>query len=331
MLLHLFPQICKKLFRLFTSSLHLEPAAGPHIFAIRAVQAFLSGIIDISVVQTLVSAYESGSQFDDKTGHGVEGGVLHMKHPKRAANASLCRRGGAWLAVVLVVIEYQVFSLSESRAEGRHSLFMGTQVPLQYTAGYEYRFVDRFSANFQAGILTHPYDEAILGIVQLFGVDDSLRSIIDEAFDLGVIVEGGIKYDFTENNYLGAFGRWVHLEGGGTAAELLGAYFKRDISPLRRSGYRAPLELTLQSDLYLFGILYGRRIRFSNPRFELALEFGVSKSFASTSAFESNRPHLDATDAVRALYAGLSKDMKSAYREYVYVPTINFFLVWKPR
>jgi len=218
---------------------------------------------------------------------------------------------------------------SEGRAgQVHHALHVGAQVPLQYAVGYECRFTDRFAANIKTGILTYPYDDAILGIIQLFGVDDSLRSIIDKAFELGVIVGGGINYHITENNYVGAFGQWVHLHGGGTAGELAGAYFRRDVSPLKKPGYRTPLELTLQSDLYLFGILYGRRFRLRNPNLELALEFGVSKSFGSRSVFESNWPRLDATEKVRALYSNLSEDMKSAYRDYVYLPTIAFCLVW---
>jgi hypothetical protein len=76
------------------------------------------------------------------------------------------------------------------------------------------------------------------------------------------------------------------------------------------------------------GILYGRRFSLRNPELELALEFGASKSFGSRSVLVSNRPRLDATEKVRALYSNLSEDMKSAYRDYVYLPTVAFCLVW---
>jgi hypothetical protein len=86
--------------------------------------------------------------------------------------------------------------------------------------------------------------------------------------------------------------------------------------------------LAYPHDDAIFGILHGRRFRLRNSSLELALEFGASESFGSRSVFESNRPRLDATEKVRALYAALSEDMKSAYHEYVCLPTIAFCLVW---
>jgi hypothetical protein len=218
-------------------------------------------------------------------------------------------------------------NISSAQAS-RHSFSIGTQIPLQYTLGYEYQVSDHFSAQIQGGLLTSPYDQVILSVMKSLGVDDSLKNMINDAFKLGTIVGVVTKYHFNENHYIGITGEWVRLNGGDVAADLLSAYFGRDISPLKHGAYSSPLQLTMQSSLYLAGITYGRRFHFSNPAYEIAAEISVTKCFASTNSFSSNRPRLDGTQQVKLLYSELDSDLNSDYSRYVYVPTLNVYFIW---
>jgi hypothetical protein len=221
-----------------------------------------------------------------------------------------------------------ITSIASHAQTSRHSFSIGTQVPLQYTIGYEYQVSDHFSAQAQGGLLTAPYDQVILSVMKSFGVDDSLKSLIEDAFKMGTIVAVGTKYHFNENHYIGIDGQWIQLNGGGVAADLASAYFGRDISPLRQGSNTIPLELTLQSTLYMAGITYGRRFHFANPSFEIAAEISISKCFSSNNSFSSNHPRLDGTQQVKKLYSDLDSDLNFSYSRYVYVPTLNVYFVW---
>ncbi len=75
-------------------------------------------------------------------------------------------------------------------------IFIGTQIPLQCTAGYKYRFSNRLSARAQAGFITKPYSGFIVDAMEAFGMNKQLSRVIKKAFKSGTVIGIGPNYHF---------------------------------------------------------------------------------------------------------------------------------------
>ena len=64
-------------------------------------------------------------------------------------------------------------------------LYMGTQVPLSYSVGFENQPADDLSLNGHAGMLTTPYDKAIVELLKAPGSDEALANTIEDELDIG--------------------------------------------------------------------------------------------------------------------------------------------------
>lgn len=211
-----------------------------------------------------------------------------------------------------------------------HSLFIGTQIPLQYTAGYAYRFSQYFSARVHGGVLTKPYDGFIRRSMIAFGMDKELGRVIAKSFRGGTLLGTGVNYHFGKS-YTGLYGQYIHLQSGGiTPADALGIYFKRDFSGFDPQGLPA-FAFSMQSNLWQLGALYGRQFHFSNPRWRLDAEFSLAKVVTSTSSFSSNRSAVDRTGLAKTLYQYLDREVGAAYQQHGWLPTINVNLVYQLR
>ena len=209
-----------------------------------------------------------------------------------------------------------------------HFLKIGTQIPYQYNGGAEISVHPRMGVEGKLGILTAPYDKAILSITQWFGVDDTLKKLIDGAFKHGTIIELGANYHFKQH-YVGIFGQFVRLKAAATPVSIWNSFTGLDFAPLNPSG-DALLQLTMKVNLYQLGVVYGHRFAFKNPRWELHTEVGVSKTIASKSILSSNRPRLDAKSEVQALYKEADDYLNDEiFIPYVIVPTLNVYVAYK--
>ena len=50
----------------------------------------------------------------------------------------------------------------------KHSIKIGTDIPLQYAIGYDFQVNQKASAGVKVGIITTPYDDILLGLFELF-------------------------------------------------------------------------------------------------------------------------------------------------------------------
>lgn len=209
-------------------------------------------------------------------------------------------------------------------------VFIGTQIPLQFTAGYGYQISNRISARAQAGFLTKPYSGFIVDAMEAFGLDKYLAGVIKKAFRNGTLLEAGANYHFGKN-YVGLYGQYIHLKGGGiTPADALSVYFKKDFSNFDIAALPV-FEFSMQSNIANAGALFGHQFNLRNPHFSINLEAGLSKIVASKNDFSSNRPLIDRTAFAKNLYKELDQEMKTAYRKHGFIPTINFYLVYQLR
>ncbi len=210
----------------------------------------------------------------------------------------------------------------ESEKSVRHYIKAGSEIPLQYAIQYEMRTGNSFSVNAQFGVLTDPYNDAIIFTLESFGVDDKTIRLIENAFQFGLIIDVGVNYHFGKN-YMGVYGQWINLTAADTPFELVENYlgisfpippFIPDFVP----------EVSLQSELFQLGLLYGRRFSFKNhPAIEIHTEFAVSKNLGSRSKLSSENVEVDfVNDQV-------DKELDAIFSDYAYIPTLNIFFVYQ--
>lgn len=207
----------------------------------------------------------------------------------------------------------------------QHKIKLGSQIPIQYAIQYDYQFHPKWSANAQIGVLTKPYDDVILNVLGVLGVEQEIVNVLNSAFKLGVVAQLGSNYHFGKN-YVGALGSWIHLNAADTPVSAVEAAFNVSVAsyPTRpRQSNLNPVSLTLASDLYNVGILYGRRFTFANPKIELHTEFSFAKTIASSSYVESTQRALESLSTI------VDAELKTTYLDYGFLPSINVFFVYK--
>lgn len=218
----------------------------------------------------------------------------------------------------------------EEQNYSSHSFYIGTQIPLQYTAGYAFRFSDRLSARAQAGILTKPYDRYILSSMEAFGLNEQLSRVIEKSFQGGTFLGLGANYHFGKN-YTGLHGQYLHLRSGGvTPADALAIYFNQDFSSFDPRAL-PDFEFSMQSNMFLLGALVGRQFQLSHPRWRVDGEVSLAKIIGSNSTFASNRAAVDRTALAQSLYSVLDQQVGDAYRKHGWLPTVNVYLVYQLR
>ncbi len=215
----------------------------------------------------------------------------------------------------------------QSGRSSKSHILIGTQFPLQFTAGYSYRFSNRVSTRAQAGIITKPYSGFIVSAMEALGMDKYLARIIKKTFQSGAIYGVGPNYHLGKN-YVGVYGQYLHLKGGGIKpADALSLYFKKDFTELDISGLPV-FEFSMQSNMVNAGVLFGRQFQLRNPRFAVNGEVGLSKIVASNNNFSSNRSIVDRIPFIQNLYKEIDTEIQDAYWKYGFVPTINLYLVY---
>lgn len=205
------------------------------------------------------------------------------------------------------------------------ALKVQAEVPLQFGIGYESRLSNRFSFSLQVGLLTQPNSTLIVNILEAMGTDEQIALMIDNAFDLGVVGEAGINYNFRKN-YFGTFVQIIGLQAGDTPTELIETYYGEDISSYpakRRNIQTEEVTLSLRSTLVQAGVLYGRRFPLANKHFEIDAEFGISANIGSQSKLNSNDRDL------QALSAEVDDELHYYYSHYAFVPSLTVALAYK--
>ena len=246
----------------------------------------------------------------------------------------LYKRGAGLFICLLALFLFGLCAQDEMDTTGtgttfsKGHVFIGTQIPLQFTAGYGYQFNQRFSARAQGGLITKPYDGFIVDALEAFGMDKYLAAVIRKAFQNGTVAGIGGNYHFGQN-YVGVYAQYMHLKGGGiTPADALSVYYKKDFSAFDLLGLPV-FEFAMQSNLFNTGALLGHQFQLRNPRFAINVEGGFSKIVASKNSFSSNRPLVDQTSFAKNLYGELDQEIRKAYWKHGFIPTVNLYLSYQ--
>lgn len=222
-----------------------------------------------------------------------------------------------------------LLSVAHLSVAQKGSLLIGTDFPIQYTVGYNYGYGD-FSTQFQFGILTKPYDNVILSIVEGFGADPNIVNIVRNSFKNGKIIT--LKQQYHQKKmYFGVYLQNINLRANEVPLDIVEDYYNVNLTsywsgiPIIPGMLNYGNELTkieLLSRLWQIGLLVGRQFELSNPKLELRTEFSISKNMFSSNKFSSQTPY------PQTLFNNMETDLKETYKKSAYIPSVNIYLLY---
>lgn len=200
-------------------------------------------------------------------------------------------------------------------------LLIGTQIPLQYHIGANYDFNKRIGLTANFGILTQPYDKAILEVLGAFGTDEVYLNMIQNAFNRGYISDLGVQFYINRKNYLRIFGQYVSLSASDAPKDLLESYYGISFGSGLLAGNNA-VNVEMKSSLVQLGLLYGHSFAFKGNNWKINLELGASKNISSNTELYMDSKVLNQASAL------INGDLSEIYFDYAYIPTLNLALVY---
>lgn len=219
----------------------------------------------------------------------------------------------------LIFAFFSLFVITSYSVKGQQTqLQVGTQIPLNYSIGVEQQVSRKFSVNFQAGILTSPYDQIILEVLKKFGTSEALTNTIGDAFSIGYMLQPTFKFNFGKN-YFGLDYSFYSLIANDVPVDAIENYYSVTL-PKRQ--INRTNNFTLTSNLHNLGILYGRLFQFRNPHLHLKLEFSIAKTFSSSSTLTAEYGD------VSHISPKIDDELNQYYIDYGYLPSLNVFLVY---
>lgn len=208
-----------------------------------------------------------------------------------------------------------------------HQLKILAETPVMYGLGYEYSISKRFSSIIQSGVLIEPNSSAILFVMNELGTDEIVIDLLENTFKLGLVIEAGVNYSWN-NYYAGIFGQFIGLKANETPTNILEVVIYTELENYsNRNGtlsnsFQNENSITLKSSLFQAGFLFGRRINLNN-KLDLDIEIAFSKNWYSKSALNSSRRDFSSASVELDTY------LKEIYKDYAYVPSINFSIAYK--
>jgi hypothetical protein len=198
------------------------------------------------------------------------------------------------------------------------------EAPVQVAVGLEASLTNRFSLSLQTGLLREPNSTFLMKSFEVFGADKEIILMIENAFKSGLVLEGGINYNFGKS-YVGLFCQQINLRSGNSPASTYETQFNTDINELAVKPGRPVLvetNLVIQSNLSQLGVLYGRRFMLRNPKFEIDVEAGISKNVGSVTKVTSKNREVD------TLSKEVNMELDNWYSGHAYIPSATVALVY---
>lgn len=235
----------------------------------------------------------------------------------------------------LYILLFFLLFISLVKAQ-KHHIMLGTDIPLQYAVGYEFKPAKWVGFQAKAGLLLPPYDQAILGILGLFGVEKGIISIIDGAFKQGNV--GQFSINIHASKWYGSmYTQYFDLNAADVPQNLIENYYGYDLNPLNVPMIKIPgisgkhVLITMRSELLQAGLGFGRKIVIAK-NVELRLELMVGKNIW-------NKTELDVSSVKGTVYGLLfdeedlkeqiETDLHESYKNYAYTPSFNVYWLFR--
>lgn len=233
--------------------------------------------------------------------------------------------------IFLFLIVLTSFGYS-TKAQEKNYILIGSDIPIQYAVGYEYCPTRWVGFQGKAGLLTTPYDKAILGIMELLGTDPGVVNMIDGAFQVGGIGQANINFH-AKKWYYGIQGQFIALSAGDVPANLVANYYGYNFNPITAvtSALAPQVDITMRSNLLQAGVCIGRKIEVIKWG-EVRFEFSIGKNvWSGTSVDVSNITGtvFGIQHSEKYLSNELSNELNTIYKKYAYTPSLNIYWVFK--
>lgn len=199
----------------------------------------------------------------------------------------------------------------------KSNVIMGTKVPLNYTLGFGQQVYSGLSLNIHAGILTKPYDQAIVEIMKTLGADKALANTIGEAFTIGYNIQPSVKYSLGKY-YIGLSYAYYSLWANDVSRESIEDYYGVSLPfrPLRTNTF------DMNSRLHNTGVYFGRSFNLDSPEWSLDLELGIHKTFSSANKLHADYGELTTVNNL------IDNELDEVYKQYGYLASLNVFIVY---
>lgn len=215
-----------------------------------------------------------------------------------------------------------------AQAENKPSVQIGTQIPIQYTLGFQMPVRSIWSVRVQIGVLAAPYDRWFFRTMEWFGLKENDSRLIQESFETGLLGSLGANYHIRKY-YVGLYGQYARLQGSTTAAKAL-PYVDYDLSTLEPQWIALLDQLTIHSRSHLFNanLLIGRAFQLPNPKFALNTEIGLTKVLGTSNQFRTDNEVIEQTPIVQEWYRQLDDRFQKYYWKYGVFPSVNVYVTY---
>lgn len=166
------------------------------------------------------------------------------------------------------------------------SLSAGTDIPYQHYLAVNLE-LKKIDFSYRTGILTPPYSDAILDIINVLGTDDIYIDLLDASFDFGWTNSIGTYYKFGKKKdwYVGGEIRYDYLTAADAPQSIIQTITGQPISLV--SFLFSSVELKLGLKMLATGFRFGKSFTLSsNNKHHLKTEISGSKYILTQSVLE---------------------------------------------
>lgn len=206
---------------------------------------------------------------------------------------------------------------------------VGVHAPLNYSLRVMATPHQRLEVDASLGIIAPPFDGAIIGILDAFGVDSGITKLLGRTFAGGLGSQVGVSAHMGRHLIRISGGFWA-LTASTVSADELERAFRRNANPYRSRPGEGTNQLTLDGHLWQVAAYYGYRLPLDpQQRWTLRLELGLERTVASSFNLASSSPAVRNRPEAQALSEDLDQDLQTIMADYSWVPTLNVLLVWR--
>jgi hypothetical protein len=226
------------------------------------------------------------------------------------------------VASILLLAVSSAFSQSKS-------IRVGVEVPFQTAVGFENQFHEWFSFHGQFGVISVPWNNALLRQWRGMGMSNQATDVLEPAFEFGTVAGLGARYYFnkhTVRNYVGPIFFYVNNYQSDISDISVARMFNKNmhsfpLGPIPQSMSAEPL--TISTKFIQLGLQYGYRIKMRRDDREIRLELNISKNLWSRHFIESDYRYLGSFKET------VNQEFKTLYKKHAYITTVNLYYIIK--
>lgn len=235
-----------------------------------------------------------------------------------------------FFVVNLLIVSFLMLSCNDSLAQG-HKLTIGTQVPTSHYLGYEYEFKNGFTTGGQIGLLTSPYGELFNEMMEKWGMDENVKSLLNEAFTYAWVFQPNMGYTINEKYHVEVFGQYIYSSSDAPPLVSFLPLLDTSVDPGIIDQLSLESDLRITGQLFQVGAILERRFQLKNPKWEFRLGVGFSSNIRSRNIIDIKQTGgvQIAQETIDLIVDATNEEIRTNYLKYAHIPVVNFKFVRK--